>query len=33
MPMRVLNVPVSDKVRALWRGWLAPARQPFFLTA
>lgn len=30
--MRVLNVPVSAELRALWRGWLAPARQPFFLT-
>lgn len=30
--MRVLNVPVSAELRALWRGWLAPVRQPFFLT-
>lgn len=31
--MNVLNIPVSDKLQALWRGWLAPPRQPLFLTA
>ncbi|WP_188974009.1 hypothetical protein [Deinococcus aerolatus] len=31
--MRVLNVPVPDGLKASWRGWLAPPRQPFFLTA
>ncbi len=31
--MRVLNVPVPDELQTLWRGWLAPPRQPFFLTA
>lgn len=30
--MRVLNIPVPDELQALWRGWLAPPRQPFFLT-
>lgn len=31
--MRVLNVPVPDELQTRWRGWLAPPRQPFFLTA
>ncbi|CAM3239158.1 NlpC/P60 domain-containing protein [Deinococcus saxicola] len=31
--MRVLNIPVPDELQNLWRGWLAPERQAFFLTA
>ncbi|GBF05184.1 hypothetical protein DAERI_030350 [Deinococcus aerius] len=31
--MRVLNVPVPPDLLQTWAGWLAPARQPFFLTA
>ncbi|GGM03872.1 hypothetical protein [Deinococcus aerophilus] len=30
--MNVLNIPVSSRLQALWRSWLAPSRQPFFLT-
>ncbi|GAA5512671.1 hypothetical protein Dcar01_01389 [Deinococcus carri] len=30
--MRVLNVPVPPGLPDAWAGWLAPARQPFFLT-
>lgn len=30
--MRVLNVPVPPGLLDQWAGWLAPARQPFFLT-
>ncbi|WP_418514546.1 hypothetical protein [Deinococcus sp. RM] len=30
--MNVLNIPVDDALLAAWRGWLAPARQPFYLT-
>ena len=33
MAIGVVNVPVPDGLRASWRGWLAPPRQPFFLTA
>ncbi|BBN93823.1 hypothetical protein DEIGR_102697 [Deinococcus grandis] len=31
--MNVLNIPVDAALLAAWRGWLAPARQPFYLTA
>ena len=31
--MRVLNISVPDGLLASWRGWLSPARQPFFVTA
>ncbi|CAM4205218.1 hypothetical protein [Deinococcus marmoris] len=31
--MRVLNIPVPDDLQTLWRDWLAPPRQPLFLTA
>lgn len=31
--MNVLNIPVSPALLDAWRGWLAPARQPFYLTA
>lgn len=30
--MNVLNIPVSPALLDAWRGWLAPARQPFYLT-
>ncbi len=30
--MNVLNIPVDTALLAAWRGWLAPARQPFYLT-
>ncbi len=30
--MNVLNIPVCSELQALWRSWLAPSRQPFFLT-
>lgn len=30
--MHVLNMAVSDALAASWRAWLAPERQPFFLT-
>lgn len=30
--MNVLNIPVDTARLAAWRGWLAPARQPFYLT-
>lgn len=32
-PMRVLNIPVTSELLQRWRGFLAPERQPFFLTA
>lgn len=31
--MNVLSIPVDAALLAAWRGWLAPARQPFYLTA
>lgn len=31
--MRVLNIPVTPELLQRWRGFLAPERQPFFLTA
>jgi len=31
--LNVLNIPVDPALLAAWRGWLAPARQPFYLTA
>lgn len=31
--MHVLNIPVAPGLADRWRDWLAPARQPFFLTA
>lgn len=31
--MQVLNIPVPPGLAERWRGWLAPERQPFFLTA
>lgn len=30
--MHVLNIPVSPDLLRRWRSWLAPPRQPFFLT-
>ncbi|WP_309572750.1 hypothetical protein [Deinococcus sp.] len=30
--MDVLNIPVPSELFQCWRDWLAPARQPFFLT-
>ncbi|MBB5234968.1 hypothetical protein [Deinococcus budaensis] len=30
--MRVLNIPVAPHLLTAWAGWLAPERQPFFLT-
>lgn len=30
--MQVLNIPVPPGLLERWRGWLAPERQPFFLT-
>ncbi|WP_234009229.1 hypothetical protein [Deinococcus sp. NW-56] len=30
--MHVLNIPVSPDLLSWWAGWLAPERQPFFLT-
>ncbi|WP_237427106.1 hypothetical protein [Deinococcus xianganensis] len=32
MTLNVLNIPVDDALLAAWCGWLAPARQPFYLT-
>lgn len=32
-PVEVLGIPVPPGLLASWAGWLAPARQPFFLTA
>ncbi|GGB58771.1 hypothetical protein [Deinococcus soli (ex Cha et al. 2016)] len=31
--LNVLNIPVDTAMLAAWRGWLAPARPPFYLTA
>jgi hypothetical protein len=31
--MRILNVDVSAPLMTKWRGWLAPHRQPFFVSA
>ncbi|MDR6220544.1 hypothetical protein [Deinococcus soli (ex Cha et al. 2016)] len=31
--LNVLNIPVDAAMLAAWRGWLAPARPPFYLTA
>lgn len=31
--MRVLNIPVTPELTQRWRGFLAPERQPFYLTA
>lgn len=33
MAISVVNVPVPNGLKASWRGWFAPPRQPFFLTA
>ena len=30
--MNVLNIPVAGALLASWRAWLAPDRQPFYLT-